>query len=95
LKPLSPLSPAALERLAERLAKVERTSSNAIAVDRAEETDAEKIRKFARYRMARAKKLNGHGEKTYEDVYHYSQKKKWITISKSAYKFHRSRGISR
>jgi hypothetical protein len=73
LKPLNPLSPTALERLAERLAKVERTSSNNAIIDR-EETDREKIAKFARYRMARAKKLNAHGEKTYEDVYVYVTK---------------------
>jgi hypothetical protein len=70
LKPLKPLSPTALERLAERLAKVERTSSSNAIIDR-EETDHEKIVKFARYRMARAKKVNPRGEKTYEDVYDY------------------------
>jgi hypothetical protein len=69
LNPLQPLSPKALDRLADRLAKIE--SNNPIIIEHREETDSEKIRRFARYRMARAKELDGHGHKTYADVYDY------------------------
>ena len=34
-------------------------------IRRREETHHEKMAKFARYRLARAKKVNAHGDKTY------------------------------
>ena len=77
--PLQPLSPDRLYKFAERMGSVERAVSSVIADSdrdkrRREETDSRKIHKFARYRLARAKKVDGNGGKTYEDVYDYITK---------------------
>ena len=77
--PFQPLSPDRLYKFAERMGSVERAVSSVIADSdrdkrRREETDSRKIHKFARYRLARAKKVDGNGGKTYEDVYDYITK---------------------
>ena len=51
-----------IDKLKEKLAVIEEKTSG-------EETDAEIEARFAKIRLARAKKTNAHGDKTYEDVW--------------------------
>lgn len=79
LKPLQPLSAKDLYSLADRIGEAERKIFDSVFFaeskrKRGEETDQEKERKFARWRMARSKKVNAFGDKTYEDAHDYITK---------------------